>query len=294
MKAVGVLAARAPDLATAVTAASAKAFVFLGGTPLPIDRIAADRPFRSGKHKRHGMNVQVIADLHGKLLWASPALPGAVHDIRAARARGVIDALTEAGPACWADKSYQGAGRTVRVPFRGRWERFSTGRRAVNTTHIRIRDPGSDHELVVFGVGSGSGRGAAGVGRPVPGAAWWRGRGRSACRRRAARRGRRRRAARRGRAPGTSPRSRPGARPGADVGRSPSAGSCSASAGAGLTAVRIDGRGDVTQGRRAAGGRARGACTRPAGCGRRRCGARSSRGQRPDSRRRCVPRRWLR
>jgi hypothetical protein len=37
-----------PDLATAVTAAPAKAFVILDGT-LPIDRIAADRPFYSGK-----------------------------------------------------------------------------------------------------------------------------------------------------------------------------------------------------------------------------------------------------
>ncbi len=46
---------------------------------LPIDRIAADRPFYSGKHKKHGMNVQLIADPHGRLLWASPALPGAVH-----------------------------------------------------------------------------------------------------------------------------------------------------------------------------------------------------------------------
>ena len=54
------------------------------------------------------------------------------------------------------------------------------------------------------------------------------------------------------------------------------------------------GRGDVTQGRRAAGARARGACTRPAGCGRRRSGARSFRGRRPGSRRRCVLRPWPR
>ena len=54
------------------------------------------------------------------------------------------------------------------------------------------------------------------------------------------------------------------------------------------------GRGDVTQGRRAAGAPARGACTRPAGCGRRRSGARSSRGRRPGSRRRCVLRPWPR
>jgi hypothetical protein len=40
------------------------------------------------------MNVQVLADPFGRPLWASPALPGAVHDIRAARAHGIIDALS--------------------------------------------------------------------------------------------------------------------------------------------------------------------------------------------------------
>ncbi|WP_267717326.1 transposase family protein [Streptomyces sp. CoH17] len=138
-EAVYVLAALAPDLAAAVKTAARKAFVILDGTLLPIDRIAADRPFYSGKHKKHGMNVQVIADPHGRLLWASPALPGAVHDIRAARTHGVIDALTDAGLACWADKGYQGAGGTVRVPFRGRRERLSAGQRAVKLSHARIR-----------------------------------------------------------------------------------------------------------------------------------------------------------
>ncbi|MFF5978039.1 transposase family protein [Streptomyces olindensis] len=138
-EAVGLLAVRAPGLAAAVRAASPKAFVILDGTLLPIDRIAADRPFYSGKHKKHGMNVQVIADPHGKLLWASPALPGAVHDIKAARTHGIIDALTEAGLSCWADKGYQGAGGTVRVPFHGRWDLLSAGQRAVNAVHARIR-----------------------------------------------------------------------------------------------------------------------------------------------------------
>lgn len=78
-EAVDVLAALAPDLAAVVKTAQNKALVILDGTLLPIDRIAADRPFYSGKHKKHGMNVQLIADPHGRLLWASPALPGAVH-----------------------------------------------------------------------------------------------------------------------------------------------------------------------------------------------------------------------
>ncbi len=87
----------APTLAEAMKTASTKALVILDGTLLPIDRIAADRPFYSGKHKKHGMNVQVITDPAGRLLWASPALPGAVHDVRASRTHGIIGALTEAG-----------------------------------------------------------------------------------------------------------------------------------------------------------------------------------------------------
>ncbi len=114
-------------------------YLLLDGTLLPIDRIAADRPFYSGKHKKHGMNVQVIADPIGRLLWASPVLPGAVHDIRAAREHGIIDALAEAGVPCWADKGYRGAGGTVRVPCWGRWETLSSGQQAVNRSHAKIR-----------------------------------------------------------------------------------------------------------------------------------------------------------
>jgi hypothetical protein len=138
-EAVEFLAALSPTLAEAVRAASMKAYLILDGTPLPIDRIAADRPFYSGKHKKHGMNVQVIADPKGRLLWASPALAGAVHDVRAAREHGIIDALTEAGINCWADKGYQGAGGAVRLPYRGRWESLSAGQQAVNRSHAKVR-----------------------------------------------------------------------------------------------------------------------------------------------------------
>lgn len=99
--------------------------------------MAADRPFYSDKHKKHGMNVQVLADPLGRLIWASPALPGAVHNIRAARTHGIIDALAGEDVPRWADKGYQGAGGTVRVPFRGRWENLSAGQQAVNRFHAR-------------------------------------------------------------------------------------------------------------------------------------------------------------
>jgi hypothetical protein len=56
---VEVLAALAPGLADAARTASMKAFVLLDGTLLPIDRIVADRPLYSGKHKKHGMTTRI-------------------------------------------------------------------------------------------------------------------------------------------------------------------------------------------------------------------------------------------
>ncbi len=76
------------------------------------------------------MNVQVLADPFSRLLWASPALPGAVHDVRAAREHGIVDAVTEAGITCWADKGYRGANGTVRTPCWGRRETLSAGQKA--------------------------------------------------------------------------------------------------------------------------------------------------------------------
>jgi hypothetical protein len=58
-----LLAGRAPKLRKAVRDAkrAGHAYVIVDGTLIPVDRVAADRPFYSGKHKRHGMNLQVIA-----------------------------------------------------------------------------------------------------------------------------------------------------------------------------------------------------------------------------------------
>jgi hypothetical protein len=65
-----LLAARAPTLRQAVrdTKKAGCAYVVLDGTLIPVDRVAADRPFYSGKHNRHGMNLQVIASPDGGIL----------------------------------------------------------------------------------------------------------------------------------------------------------------------------------------------------------------------------------
>jgi hypothetical protein len=40
-------------------------------------KTGGQRAFYSGKHKRHGLNVQTVCSPDGELLWASAALPGA-------------------------------------------------------------------------------------------------------------------------------------------------------------------------------------------------------------------------
>jgi hypothetical protein len=138
-EAVDLLAAAAPDLAGAMRVARAKAFVILDGTLIPIDRIGGskDRRYYSGKHKRHGVNVQVLADPHGELVWASPALPGSIHDLKAARSHGLIEALTRSAVATLADKGYRGARGAVGVPFYGR--NLPTRMREVNSAHAKVR-----------------------------------------------------------------------------------------------------------------------------------------------------------
>src|SRR6202000_3186142 len=84
-EAVELLAARAPKLRQAGRDArrAGHAYVILDGALIPLDRGARARPSYSGKHKKHGMNVQVIASPGGDVLWVSGALPGSVHDKKA-------------------------------------------------------------------------------------------------------------------------------------------------------------------------------------------------------------------
>lgn len=50
--------------------------LILDRTLIPIDWVADDRPFYSGKHHKHGMNLQVIASPAGGVLWVCGPLPG--------------------------------------------------------------------------------------------------------------------------------------------------------------------------------------------------------------------------
>ncbi|MET8153539.1 transposase family protein [Actinoplanes sp. NPDC049668] len=143
-EAIALLSMAADDLDAAMRRIRTLAYAILDGTLIPIDRIADQKPYYSGKHKRHGVNVQVIADAAGRLVWASPALPGRTHDLTAARTHGIMDALTRANAMTFADKGYQGARGSVRAPFKRRRFRPKLSRRqkAVNRAHGKIRARG--------------------------------------------------------------------------------------------------------------------------------------------------------
>jgi hypothetical protein len=141
-EALDLLAATAPALDQAVYRASRLWWVILDGTLIPIDRVGEDRPYYSGKHKRHGVNARILADTRGRLLWASPALPGSTHDLTAARRHGIPTALAKFGVACYADNAYRAAGPTIAVPFRRGPRTLSTNQKKVNRNHARNRAPG--------------------------------------------------------------------------------------------------------------------------------------------------------
>jgi len=138
---VALLAARAPKLRQAVRDAkkTGYAYVVVDGTLIAIDRVAADRPFYSGKHRRHGMNLQVIASPDGDVLWVSGALPGAVHDKKAEWIWGVLAELEAAGLVTLADKGYQGSSY-AKIPYKGKNKPQS--QKDANKAHAKLRAPG--------------------------------------------------------------------------------------------------------------------------------------------------------
>ncbi|GAA2471620.1 IS5/IS1182 family transposase [Actinocorallia cavernae] len=64
-------------------------FALLDGTLAECDRVGDGRADYSHKHRWHGVNVQVVTEPDGRLLWLSPALSGRSHDLTAARSHRI-------------------------------------------------------------------------------------------------------------------------------------------------------------------------------------------------------------
>jgi hypothetical protein len=137
---VEVLDAWTPGLDEALVGLGEGDFVIVDGTLIPTDRIRADEPYYSQKHKKHGMNVQVIARPDGTPLWFSRAAPGQTHDLTAARAHGIVQAYLTRQILILADRAYQRAGATARTPYYGHRE-LPDHYRQYNRDHARLRAP---------------------------------------------------------------------------------------------------------------------------------------------------------
>jgi hypothetical protein len=92
----------------------------LDGTLIAVGRVAEGQPSYSGKYKKNGMSLQVISSPLGDILRVPGPLPGSVHDLTAARIRGVIRQLAATGLITLAGKGYIGAGQHVLFRTRGR------------------------------------------------------------------------------------------------------------------------------------------------------------------------------
>jgi hypothetical protein len=106
---IHLLAERSPGLLKVLREASAD-FVLLDGTLAECDRVGDGRADYSHKHRRHGVNAQVVTDPGGRLLWLSLALPGRAHDLTAARTHRIIRICERQGVPILADLAYQGGG----------------------------------------------------------------------------------------------------------------------------------------------------------------------------------------
>lgn len=88
--------------------------VLLDGLIAPTGERADRTDLFSGKHRVCGMNVQVIADLDGRVIDTGTPIGGSRHDSVAFTESGIAERwathLVEGGPGMLADKGYQGCG----------------------------------------------------------------------------------------------------------------------------------------------------------------------------------------
>lgn len=109
---IDLLADRSPGLLK-VLRESDPQYVLLDGTLADCDRVGDGRADYSQKHRRHGVNVQVVTNPVGQVLWISPALPGRCHDLTAACTHRIIRICERQGIPILADRAYTGAGLWV-------------------------------------------------------------------------------------------------------------------------------------------------------------------------------------
>ncbi|PBC75823.1 DDE superfamily endonuclease [Streptomyces sp. TLI_235] len=136
-----LLARRATGLTRALREADPE-YVLIDGTLAECDRVGDGRADYSGKHRRHGVNLQVITGPKGNVLWVSRSLPGRTHDLTAARRHRIVATCDRLRIPALADLAYTGAGPHVAVPVRRRPRtELTTKEKSLNKAHARLRCP---------------------------------------------------------------------------------------------------------------------------------------------------------
>jgi len=115
-----LLAQATAAIAQRVAARARLGAVLLDGLIAPTGERSERTDLFSGKHRVCGMNVQVIADLDGRVIDTGTPIGGSRHDSVAFDASGLANRwathLADGGPGMLADKGYQGCGPTT--PYR--------------------------------------------------------------------------------------------------------------------------------------------------------------------------------
>jgi hypothetical protein len=88
----------------------------IDGTLVPTVNWRHRNDLLSGKHRRHGVNIQLLVDLHGRILGASRAFPGSWHDLHCFREARWAQMVHHSGGGM-ADLGYDGE-PTVHTPLK--------------------------------------------------------------------------------------------------------------------------------------------------------------------------------
>jgi hypothetical protein len=118
-------------------------YVIVDGVHVPTitfrRKTAGQRAFYSGKHKRHGLNVQTVCSPDGELLWAAAPQPGATVDVTAARKAGIAAKLVPV-IGVFADLGYLGWDQAVVTGRRKpRGTELTAAQRAANRLQAQLR-----------------------------------------------------------------------------------------------------------------------------------------------------------
>ncbi len=121
-------------------------YLIVGGVHVPTvtfgRKTGGQRAFYSGKHKRHGLNVQTVCSPAGELPWAAAPAPGATVDVTAARKAGIAAMLTSVIGVS-ADLGHLGWDKDVITGRRKpRGKELTAAQRAANRLQAQLRCAG--------------------------------------------------------------------------------------------------------------------------------------------------------